>query len=1102
LINSELEKILLRKEIRTDRTADKLTDRIRRIEPWTLNWSGSHLLRSRLSIFIILSGFLFHALHLQAQDYNYRNFGLSEGLAQPYVYTITQDSRGMLWAGTGDGLSSFNGFVFNSYTTSDSLSDNYITSSFRDSHDIFFGHRNGEVSRFDGKVFHHKGAATSELSPVTHFALSPGNKLWISTLNNGLFILNRKTLAMEGPFFDTLETISSFEFITDSDLLVASGSDLIEVKSAPSGENFKLVMIKSLGDSRVVSIKKKRNGDGFFIATQDDGIFGLAIRDDVPVLSKIATIPAFQFTGVQDILEDSQSGIWVGTFGSGLLKITPSLDNGDVNHLNIYDKSHGFPSNNIKTLFEDREGVIWSGNYGEGLTEITPRLFACKTIGYGNSARSIFSVFAAGPNLWLGTDEGLEKAEIRSGKVISSSGPLSGLPKDTVTSVYAGKGGEIYAGTLRNGVFRLAPGSRRFSKITQNRGELENSVTAITGSDKQLWIGTKKGLCNRKISDGSETWYTINAGGLPHNYINGLLADREGALWVTTNSNTLAIIKDGKVSRMTLSQGSGNLVLGPIAEDSDSRIWVGSKGRGVFVVQSDSVINLSSRQGLFSDYCYSIASSNGYIWVAHRGGLSRIRLTDFSVRTFNNFGENGCDYQFNMNAACPDSLQKIWFGTDKGLIAYNPSGNILRPSPPVISLVSLRVNDVRKDISGGRITLSPGKYMLRFDFIGVSMIDPGQVSYQYMLKGYDHWSEITKITSVSYNNVTAGDYSFILKASGADGVATEVPLVFKIIIEQPLWKKWWFYPATIALLILLICLYIKWRLVSLIREKRILETKVLRRTKEIQRQKDEIESQNSLIRNKNASITSSITYASYLQKAVMPPPELIDKLIPENFVLSSPKDIVSGDFYWLAGKDEKIVLVVGDCTGHGVPGAFMSFLGIASLNEIVNIEGITQSDQIVSALRERVVYSLHQDENSITTTDGMEIGLCVIDPVSKTIQYTGARIDLVYFSEGKMNIIRADNFDVSVSFHHTMNFNSKEFSYKTGDVIYLSSDGYQDQFGGDSERKFLRPYFLNLLFDAHKLPMNSQKELLEKKLVGWMRDCAQTDDITVFGVRL
>jgi len=646
------------------------------------------------------------------------------------------------------------------------------------------------------------------------------------------------------------------------------------------------------------------------------------------------------------------------------------------------------------------------------------------------------------------------------------------------------------------------PKNGRISKIPLGNGELENSVTALTGQDDQLWIGTKKGLCNIQIASGATKWYSINAGGLPHNSINGLFADRQNRIWVTTNSNTLSVIKDGKVSKMAINPGKGNLILGPVTQDSDSRIWLGSKGRGVFVIQSDSVINISSQQGLFSDYCYSIVHADNYIWVVHRGGISRIRPTDFSVRTFNNFCDNGFDHQFNINSVGLDSHQKIWFGSDKGLIVYDPSGNMLTPLPPVLSISKVSVNDIEKEVTGNRLSLPPGSYRIRFDFIGVSMIDPGQVSYQYMLKGYDHWSEITRSASVSYNNVTSGEYTFILKASGAEGAVSKDPLIFHITIDQPLWRKWWFFPAAVSILILAVCLYIKWRLFSLIKVKRVLEKKVLIRTEEIQRQKDEIEFQNNLIGNINASLTSSITYASYLQKAVMPPVELIDNLIPDNFILNRPKDIVSGDFYWLAGKNDKIILAVGDCTGHGVPGAFMSFLGIASLNEIVNIQGLVRSDLVVSALRERVIYSLHQNGSGITRTDGMEIAICVIDPAAKSIQYTGAKIDLVYFSDSKMEIFRADHFDVSASVDQSLNFTMQEFFYKPGDVVYLSSDGYQDQFGGKWDKKLMRPYFLNLLYNAHKLPMNSQRDMLEYNLSEWMADCPQTDDITVLGIRL
>jgi serine phosphatase RsbU (regulator of sigma subunit) len=297
-------------------------------------------------------------------------------------------------------------------------------------------------------------------------------------------------------------------------------------------------------------------------------------------------------------------------------------------------------------------------------------------------------------------------------------------------------------------------------------------------------------------------------------------------------------------------------------------------------------------------------------------------------------------------------------------------------------------------------------------------------------------------------------------------------------------------------------MYIKRREYQFRAENRKLEEKVQERTYEIQCQKNEIEIQRDIIDKKNASITSSITYARHLQNAVLPPLELVDKLLPDNFILSKPKDIVSGDFYWLTEKDNKVIFTVADCTGHGVPGAFMSFLGITLLNEIVNIEGITRSDDIVTKLREEVIHSLQQNRKDIITQDGIDIALCVLDKDQKRIQFTGGMNDLVYIRNGKLEVVRADKSSVSVLLEDSGPFTMKEIDYRNGDVFYLFSDGFQDQFGGDQNRKYLSRQFYCALVEIHELPMKSQKEILEKKLQDWMKDNDQTDDITVMGIRL
>jgi serine phosphatase RsbU (regulator of sigma subunit) len=564
----------------------------------------------------------------------------------------------------------------------------------------------------------------------------------------------------------------------------------------------------------------------------------------------------------------------------------------------------------------------------------------------------------------------------------------------------------------------------------------------------------------------------------------------------------LTYIQDSKVNKVPLYSGSGILTLGPVTEDADSRIWVGSYGNGVFLIESDTITNLTVKEGLLSNYCYSLICDNHYnIWIGHKGGLSRLRTINFSIKALGSIEGTTDSYRFNPNANAKDQQGRIWFGSDNGMVSYDPSMENPRLLPPVLRITSIRINDEEKKYSD-KIILSPGNYKIRIEFLGISLKEPEFVTYQYKLENYDQWSEITKNTSITYNHLTEGDYNFILKASSGDGAVTINPLTINIIIKKPVWKKWWFYFSTLFLLIILIYIYIKRREYIFLAEKKILEEKVRERTYEIQCQKNEIEQQRDIIDEKNANITSSIRYASHIQNAVLPATELINKLLPDSFILSKPKDIVSGDFYWLAEKDNKIILAVADCTGHGVPGAFMSLLGIALLNEIVSIQGITRSDTIVTKLREEIIRSLQQSRKEITTLDGIDMALCVIDQQKRRIQYTGGMNDLVYIRDKKLEVVKADNLSVSLLSYDSGPFTIKEIDCRKGDVFYLFSDGYLDQFGGESNKKYLRRRFYDTLLEMHELPMLSQREFLEKVLNVWMRDNIQTDDITVMGFRL
>ncbi|MGD0753920.1 MAG: two-component regulator propeller domain-containing protein [Bacteroidales bacterium] len=1047
--------------------------------------------------------FLFSVItcHAFPQDYNFRNFTSEDGLAQSYVYTIIQDKHGYLWVGTGNGVSRYNGFKFENYLNSDSSADNVVTCSISDGEYLWFGHMNGGLSCFDGKKFRKVNIPQSNISGLTHFAKSPDGMIWASTYSAGLLKLDKDSGVIKHNLFKDQTIVLSFEFIDESDVLVGTDTGLLYCRLKRSGEIEIIQHVSEIPESKITGVLKIKDKSGFYITTENDGVFKLTSNGNNFKASKITEGKGSDLSGLQDIYEDSLSNLWLSSFGNGLIKMSYSSA-GVLTKINYFNKANGFITDNVKTIYEDREGNIWCGNYGLGLTLITPKTFSVYKFDnplYGNN---IISFCFDQKYRWIGTENGLLKMDRLTGKIVKFYGKSNGLPKDKVTSIYTTNGKELWIGTGENGVFRMDIGNERILKYPIENGVLENSITIITGKGEQVWIGTQKGLWNINSSTNRKNWYSINQGGLPHNFINSLYIDRTGKLWVSTPGSTLAYLQDEKVFKIPLNSPSGNLTLGPITEDTDSQIWVGSNGNGIFKIQSDSIVNLTVKEGLVSNYCYSlICDDYKNIWVGHKGGLSKIRTADFSIKPIQHIEGTLESYKFNPNAIIKDQQGKIWFGSDKGIVAYDPSMEYPRQQPPVLGITSIKINDEEKDISD-KIILSPGNYKIRIDFLGISLKEPALVTYQYKLEGYDQWSDLVKNTSVTYNHLTEGDYTFILNARSGDGAVSEKPLNISIIIKKPIWMKWWFYVVTLLLLFVLTFLYIKRREYKFLVENRLLEEKVRERTYEIQCQKDEIEFQRDMIDEKNANITSSIKYASNIQKAVLPPIELIDKLLPDNFILSKPKDIVSGDFYWLAEKDNKIVFTVADCTGHGVPGAFMSLLGITLLNEIVNIQGITRSDAIVTELRYSLIHSLQQSRKDITTSDGLDIALCVLDQQQKRIQFTGAMNDLVYIRNGKINIVRADRDSVCALYENSIPFTMKEIDYRDGDVFYLFSDGYQDQFGGNNIKKFLTPHFHLTLLEIHKLPMLNQREILERKLNEWMKDEVQTDDITVMGIRL
>lgn len=272
------------------------------------------------------------------------------------------------------------------------------------------------------------------------------------------------------------------------------------------------------------------------------------------------------------------------------------------------------------------------------------------------------------------------------------------------------------------------------------------------------------------------------------------------------------------------------------------------------------------------------------------------------------------------------------------------------------------------------------------------------------------------------------------------------------------------------------------------------------KNKLLHEQNIQIGNQKKEIEHKNKNLTDSIVYAKRIQDAMLNDVKLLNEILDDAFILFKPKDIVSGDFYWFGQKKDKFIFSAIDCTGHGVPGAFMSMLGNSFLNQIVFNLGITSPEIILEKLSCEVQTALKQAETN--NQDGMDMALCTIDLKTKTLEFAGAKNPLVYIHEGVAERIKGDRLPIGISYGKETSFQKHTFKPEGPACFYMFSDGYVDQFGGPENNKFMIKRLQDLLVEIHTKPMETQKEILNTTITEWMKDEEQIDDILLVGFKL
>lgn len=399
---------------------------------------------------------------------------------------------------------------------------------------------------------------------------------------------------------------------------------------------------------------------------------------------------------------------------------------------------------------------------------------------------------------------------------------------------------------------------------------------------------------------------------------------------------------------------------------------------------------------------------------------------------------------------------------------------------------------------------------LYFKFTALDFRNLDYLSFRYKLDGWeDHWV-YTDIPEAKFNNLAEGDYTLTFQSKYMDRFSE--PFVYTFTIKPPWYKSSWAYTFYIIGLIFLFWVFLKLRTRQLLKKQEVLEGKIEEATLEIREQKEMVE-------ERNQEIMDSITYAKRLQNAILPPPRLVKEWLNDSFIFYKPKDIVAGDFYWMETTKRNgrnvIFYAAADCTGHGVPGAMVSVVCSNALNRAIKEFGIADPGELLDKVAEIVQESFSKSED--TVKDGMDIAVCAVDLIDRKLWFAGAHnalyritnedtkvpenVKVLESGSRKLVEYRADKQPVG-AFEHMEPFTTVEIQLEPGDCIYLFSDGFADQFGGEKGKKFKYKPFKELLLDIEAKEMDSQKDILDVEFERWRGNLEQVDDVCIIGLRV
>ncbi|MBU0764196.1 MAG: SpoIIE family protein phosphatase [Bacteroidetes bacterium] len=1071
----------------------------------------------------------------------------SNSICHNLILSLCEDRNGNIWVGTSQGLSCLNPATgrakhyFSRFIDPESLDHNAVMSLLCDGVGYIWAGTLFGLNRIDPETGKVKRIRYAPMN-VRSLSVDDRGNIWVGSRGMGLYCLDTATCMFIQPPFP----VETFAGLCDNSVedFVIDDEGNIWVATTDSG----IVCFDSYS-MKLMSVKHNER-----------------IRNSLPS-DKLRTIYV-----------DRSGVLWTGTFGSGVGCFDTRRK--PFKHY-VSDRSGKTLFKGIGPVLLDSTGTVWMGTTA-GAIRYNPAKDLCVFMQHCPGIKDCLSndwvtcfLEDSDYNIWIGTNQGLNLYDPSTEKLtvfLEERDDTNSLSCNSIWGLCEDNEGLVWIATWGGGVNSYDRRTGAFTRYRHNPndpGSLSSNEFNVAYKDNngRLWFGSWEGglVCYDSKSKTFKSYMNDPSDiySLGHNTVMSLCEDRDAILWIGTFGGGLDRFDpvSGKFSHYTTNDGlPHNSVLG-ILPDNHGNLWI-STGKGLAVF---SPVKSSFR-------CYDMTDGIQGTEFSQHGSF---RAKDGRLL----FG--GTD---GFNFFHPDSIRDNNFRPSVIITAFKVRNQTVLPADSTFLTLPVYLT--------GEIILSYRENVFAFEYTATHYSHPEKISYAYMMEGFDpDWNYVGNERQAKYTSLSPGTYIFRVKATNCDGVWNETPATIRITIIPPFWKTTWFYILSAASALLLIWLIVRLREMKLKRDKQILEQKVKERTLEIEQQKEEIAAQRDSILEQNEKILQqkeeietqrdeiearsdelliqrdlasqqrdvialqqkemidSIRYAKRIQGAILPTAELAEKLVPEHFVLYKPKDIVSGDFYWMTTIEGHTVVAVADCTGHGVPGAFMSMLGAAFLNDIVNKEYITHTGVILRKLRKEVVRALQQTGDTSTGSisagmkdmpsqasavntsiqlsvkDGMDIAICSINTKTMEIQFSGANNPLyvvrrkeappvenaegIELDDTILYEVKGDKMPIAI-YEKMDRFNCREFKLEEDDRLYMFSDGYADQFGGKRGKKFKYKPFKRIIHQNCNLHMHEQGGIIEKTLNEWMNHInpdtgeayEQVDDITVLGIRI